>query len=76
MRCQIPGCENKGVVACRKDGVFLGIHLENVIVWTCKNHSTKEVEEALQIVGEEEASSLQHDANPFLDAMKICKQKA
>lgn len=76
MRCQIPGCKNKGVVACKKDGIFLGVHLENVMVWMCKEHSTEEVENAIQDVGEDEATNLQHEANPFLDAPKNCKQKA
>jgi len=75
MRCQIPGCKNKGVIASKKNGIFLGVHLENVMVWTCKAHSLQEVNDVLQIVGEEEASILQHDANPFLEITKICKNK-
>lgn len=76
MRCQIPGCKNKGIVACKKDGIFLGVHLENVMVWVCKEHSTQEVDNALQLVGEDEASALQHECNPFLDAAKICPHQA
>lgn len=76
MLCQIPNCKNKGVKACKKEGIFMGVHLENVMVWTCEEHSNKEVNEALQIAGEEEASILQHEANPFLDVPKFCHHKA
>lgn len=72
MRCQMPGCSNKGMKACTKNGVFLGVHLENVMVWTCKEHSDQEIDDALQNVGEEEASTLQHE-NPFV---KIFEDKA
>ena len=30
MRCQMPGCTNKGIQATKKNGIFLGVHLENV----------------------------------------------
>lgn len=71
MRCQISGCKNKSIIAYKKDGIFLGVHLENVMVWVCKEHSIQEINNAIQLVGENEASVLQHDVNPFLDATKI-----
>lgn len=76
MRCQIPGCKNKGVLATTKEGVFCGVHLEHVMVYTCGKHSPAEVETALEKVGEEEASVLQHDCNPFVEAPKMLKQGA
>lgn len=74
MRCQIPGCKKKGLKATVKDGVFFGVHLENVMIWTCADHSEEEITEALQNIGEEEASLLQHEANPFQEVKKFCKQ--
>lgn len=76
MRCQIPGCKNKGVCAITKEGIFLGVHLDNVMVYTCGKHTEQEVEAALERVGEEEASLLQHEANPFLDLQKIRSKTA
>ena len=64
MRCQIPGCKNKGVKATTKEGIFMGVFLENVMIYTCGKHSTTEIEQALERVGEEEASNLQQ-VNPF-----------
>jgi hypothetical protein len=76
MRCQIPGCKNKGVRASTKDGIFLGVHLEHVLVYTCGRHTEKEVNEALERVGEEEATALQPEASPFLELQKIRSQSA
>ena len=72
MQCQIPGCKNKGHKAYTKAGIFLGVNLENVMVWTCGKHSKKEIEAAIERTGDEEASILQHEANPFLEIKKIC----
>ena len=66
MRCQIPGCKNKGVKATTKEGIFQGVFLENVMIYTCGEHPKMEVEQALERVGEEEASSLQQ-TNPFAE---------
>ena len=76
--CQIPGCKNKAVKTYKKDGIFLGVHLENVVIWTCEEHAhiTNDVNAALQVAGEDEASNLQHEVNPFLDVTKICPHKA
>ena len=59
MRCQIPGCKDIGVISYEKDGIFQGIHLENVMIWACRNHLTKEVDDAILIAGEE-ASNLMY----------------
>lgn len=67
MRCQIPGCKNKGIKAATKEGIFCGVHLENVMVYTCGRHSKVEVEAALEQIGEEEASNLQQ-VNPFAES--------
>lgn len=64
MRCQIPGCRNKGLKATTKNGIFCGVHLENIMVYTCGRHSQVEVEKALDRIGEGEASNLQQ-VNPF-----------
>jgi hypothetical protein len=72
MRCQIPGCKNKGVKATTKEGIFCGVHLENIMVYTCGKHPQVEVEQALERVGEEEASVLQQ-VNPFAGAEMLNK---
>lgn len=76
MQCQVPGCKKRAYRTCkaRKDGVFMGIHLDNVVVYTCGCHSEAEVDAALEKVGEEEASSLQ-DCNPFASS-EIFRQSA
>jgi len=68
MQCQMPGCKNKGIKAITKEGIFLGVHLRNVMVYTCGKHPESEVLVALEKVGEEEASFLQHDCNTFAEA--------
>jgi hypothetical protein len=77
MRCQIPGCKNKGIKASTKEGIFCGVHLEHVMVYTCGKHSKVEIEEALERVGEDEASILQQ-VNPFtgIDEAKIFNKTA
>ena len=72
MRCQIPGCRNKGVKATTKEGIFCGVHLENIMVYTCGRHSQVEVEQALERVGEDEASNLQQ-VNPFAGSEMLNK---
>lgn len=52
----------------------MGVFLENVMIYTCGRHSSIEIENALERVGEEEASNLQQ-INP-LAAMKIFNQSA
>jgi hypothetical protein len=76
MLCQIPGCKNKGIKATTKEGIFLGVHLENVMIWTCGKHSKEEIEIALENVGDDEATYLQHDACPFLEVQKLCKKSS
>lgn len=75
MRCQMPGCKNEVNEESSKDGVFCGLHLEHVSIYTCGNHSEEEVENALTQLGEEEASAIQSDCNPFVDASKSLKHK-
>lgn len=75
MRCQMPGCKNKGIQATKKNGIFLGVHLENVAIFTCNEHSIEEIETELEKVGQEEASYLEHECNPFLDAPKLIKKR-
>lgn len=72
MRCQIPGCRNKGLKATTKEGIFCGVHLENIMVYTCGKHSKAEVEQALDRVGEDEASNLQQ-VNPFAGSEMLNK---
>lgn len=72
MRCQIPGCRNKGLKATTKAGIFCGVHLENVMVYTCGKHPKVEVEQALERVGEDEASNLQQ-VNPFAGSEMLNK---
>lgn len=67
MRCQIPGCKNKGIRASTKEGIFCGVHLEHIMVYTCGKHSKVEVEKALEQIGEDEASNLQQ-VNPFAES--------
>lgn len=76
MRCQMPGCKNKGIKATTKDGIFMGVHLENVMIFTCGNHLPVDIELELEKVGEEEASILQHECNTFDMAAKIMKKGA
>ena len=75
MKCQMPGCNNKGIKAIKKDGIFLGVHLENVAIFTCEKHSIKEIELELEKIGEEEASFIEHECNPFMEAPKLIKKR-
>lgn len=75
MHCQIPGCKNMGHLATKKDGIFSGIHLENVMIWTCNEHSKEEIEKKLKLIGEEESSLLQHE-NPYCQAQKFYKKSS
>lgn len=73
MRCQMPGCKNEVSEESSRDGIFCGLHLEHVSIYTCGNHSEEEVENALARRGEEESSTIQNGCNPFIDASKNLK---
>ena len=74
MECQMPGCRNKVNKYTNKEGIFLGIHLENVVIFTCSNHSSHEIESELEKIGEEEASALTIECNSFDIAQKMIKK--
>jgi len=64
MKCQMPGCKNSVTKINKKDGIFFGVHLNNVQLKTCDKHSTSEVDAALQKVAEKKAFGSQK-VNPF-----------
>lgn len=74
MRCQIPGCKNKSIKKIRKDGIFLGVYVEDVNVSICGRHSPKEVENSLARSGEEKALTLQ-EVNPYNTLPKMLKNE-
>lgn len=64
MKCQIPGCKCKKAKPISKSGIFYGVNLENITIYSCGNHTKLEVDRALEIAGEKEVFLLQ-DENPF-----------
>lgn len=63
MKCCI--CQSKNARPISKNGIFLGINLEEVTIYSCSRHSRKELEIAFKKAGEREVSLLQKE-NPFL----------
>ncbi len=74
MRCQIPGCKNKGIKKTTS-GIFCGIHLDKVSICVCGNHSNEEVETQIAKIGEGLVNNLQEEQfNPFRMSAKIYKK--
>lgn len=76
LSCQIAGCKNKSTTIKTKDGIFLGLYLEDIRICTCGKHSDSEVSKALEKIGEAKASTLQHCCNPFVEIQKISNKSA
>ncbi|RTK96676.1 MAG: hypothetical protein EKK64_03565 [Neisseriaceae bacterium] len=72
----MPNCKEKACNFVKNDSIFLGVNLENIAIWTCRKHSTEEIENYLKEIGEREASALQSGANPFSDVRNLCREKA
>lgn len=76
MQCQMPGCKNKGIIKkTTGDGIFCGIHLEEVSIYTCGKHNKKEIETELSKIGEGLVLEIQQEQfNPFKMALKQSKK--
>lgn len=70
MKCQIPGCRNKVSKVTKKSGIFTGVYLEDVTLYTCGNHQPKDVANALEAVGERKAADSQM-INPYVDVQFV-----
>lgn len=70
-KCQMPNCDNEGNLIRKKNGVFCGIHLDNISIICCENHSEDEINLQLNTIGNRESSSQQKNCNTFMEARKV-----
>ena len=75
MKCQMPNCKENACDFIKNDSIFMGLYIGTIAIWTCKNHSQKEIENYLKEMGEKEASNLQIESNPFSEVKNLCKEK-
>lgn len=75
MKCQIPGCKNHGVKLTTGDGIYCGVHLNEVSIYTCGKHTKKEIETEISKIGEGLVCEIQQEQfNPFKMALKQSKK--
>ena len=72
MRCEMPNCENDGVVTVSKTGLFHGI-VSHGDICVCENHDVKEINEEIEELCKEKAIDMQL-CNPFVNVS--CKKKS
>lgn len=72
MRCQMPGCKNQGINKSTGEGIFCGIHIDQISIYTCGNHAEKDIEKELSKKGERIVYEIQA-VNPFAMTPKVKK---
>jgi len=64
--CQMPNCHNLCTKKISKSGVFAGIHIDDISLKVCNDHSIQEVNQIINAICEEKAVSCQL-INPYME---------